>query len=668
MEWTSNGPRSNLESGLVPGGRSGGDPITWTYVIENTGGVTLTDISVTDDPVQTIDCGGVTMLDPEDDPLTCTATGTAEEGQYENTATVTATVGSIPEGVGRQLLGEEELPTVEDSDPSHYFGSALRITKTPDSQTVNPGQTASFNISLRNEGGDTITDIAVDDPLTTDCIRAAGVIPDLAPGGNFSYACQTEPLTLGFTNEATASGLIFDEEEVEAADTAEVVVSAVIGISKMPETQQINAGETASFSITIENLGGSTLTNVVVEDPLTPDCIRGIEGEGGVIETVPDLEPEETYTYACETDELFADLTNVATASADGVSPNSDSAFVDVITPIEISKDPDEQQVTPGGTASFTILVRNNSAETLTQVQVDDPAAPNCTRALDDLGPGATDSYVCIAGPLSSDLNNVATVMALDGGGNEVSDSDSAFVEILPDVEISKTPDNQQVNPGDTATFAITIRNASEEATLTNIVVQDPLTPDCIRGIEGEGGTIETIPDLGPGVAHTYTCETEPLFADLTNVDTVSADGVAPRSDSAFVDVITALEISKEPDEQEVNSGETATFSILVRNNSSETLTQVQVDDPATPNCSRLLDDLGPEEFVRYECTTGPLSADLTNVATVTAQDGSGNALSDSDSAFVKVFADIQISKTPDAQQVNPGQNATFTIVVTDRL
>ena len=27
MEWTSNGPRSNLESGLVPGGRSvGGDP------------------------------------------------------------------------------------------------------------------------------------------------------------------------------------------------------------------------------------------------------------------------------------------------------------------------------------------------------------------------------------------------------------------------------------------------------------------------------------------------------------------------------------------------------------------------------------------------------------------------------------------------------------------
>ena len=369
------------------------------------------------------------------------------------------------------------------------------------------------------------------------------------------------------------------------------------------------------------------------------------------------------HTYTCETETLFADLTNVATVSADGVAPRSDSAFVDVFTTVEISKQPDEQEVATGGTATFSMVVRNNGPEILTQVQVADAAAPNCSRVLADLNPEDVFQYNCTTGPLLDDLTNVATVTALDGGGNLVTDSDSAFVKVFPDVEISKTPDIQQVNPGQKATFAITIRNVSG-STLSNIVVEDPLTPDCIRGILGESGTIETIPDLGAGAAHTYTCDTEALFADLTNLATVSADGVAPRSDSAFVDVFTPVEISKEPDEQEVNSGQTFTFSIVVKNNTDQSLTQIQVSDPLAPNCSRELDDLNPEDFVRYECVSGPLFADLTNVATVVALDGGDNLVTDSDSAFVKVFPDITISKVPDTQQVIPGQKATFTITV----
>ena len=61
-----------------------GDPITWEYVVQNTGNVALTDVSVSDDK-ETVECPKTTLAAGE--AMTCTASGTAELGQYENTAT-----------------------------------------------------------------------------------------------------------------------------------------------------------------------------------------------------------------------------------------------------------------------------------------------------------------------------------------------------------------------------------------------------------------------------------------------------------------------------------------------------------------------------------------------------------------------------------------------------
>ena len=74
-----------------------GDPLTWTYKVTNTGNVTLTNVTVTDDKLANdgtvIDCGGVSpnknviaSLAPAASK-TCTATGTAVANLYENTGT-----------------------------------------------------------------------------------------------------------------------------------------------------------------------------------------------------------------------------------------------------------------------------------------------------------------------------------------------------------------------------------------------------------------------------------------------------------------------------------------------------------------------------------------------------------------------------------------------------
>src|SRR5262249_32603181 len=88
-----------------------GSPVTWSYLVTNTGNVPLNSIAVSDDVLGAITCPGTSLAPGES--MTCTATGTAAAGQYENNGTVTA----VPTSGG----------TVTDTDPSHYFGSAAGI-------------------------------------------------------------------------------------------------------------------------------------------------------------------------------------------------------------------------------------------------------------------------------------------------------------------------------------------------------------------------------------------------------------------------------------------------------------------------------------------------------------------------------------------------------------
>ena len=89
-----------------------GDPVTWTYVVKNTGTVPLTGIVVTDQPPATINCNGQTTL-ALGASMTCTATaiGGAVLGQYSNVATATGT-----------FTFNGITNTVSDTDASNYRG------------------------------------------------------------------------------------------------------------------------------------------------------------------------------------------------------------------------------------------------------------------------------------------------------------------------------------------------------------------------------------------------------------------------------------------------------------------------------------------------------------------------------------------------------------------
>jgi hypothetical protein len=104
-----------------------GDPVTWTYVVTNTGNMDLFNVVVTDDQGAVITCpsGNPIPLLPVGASETCTATGIADDVTLPGVPTVPGTCGTTPGTPLYENMGKatgEYLPGefVEDDDPSHY--------------------------------------------------------------------------------------------------------------------------------------------------------------------------------------------------------------------------------------------------------------------------------------------------------------------------------------------------------------------------------------------------------------------------------------------------------------------------------------------------------------------------------------------------------------------
>ncbi len=272
-------------------------------------------------------------------------------------------------------------------------------------------------------------------------------------------------MTADFTNTADVVADAADGGQVTASDSADVeVISPAIGVTKDPALQNILAGQDATFTITINNLGDSELTNVVVSDLAAPDCDA----------TFASLPVAGSETVTCSVAGVTADFTNTVDVTADDLSgqqvTDTDTAEVVVVSgAIDIQKTPNLQVIPAGTTATFDITVLNAGPVDLFNVTVTDSSAPDCDSTLASLPIGATSTYSCTLSPVPADFTNTADVVAEDAAGNTVTDTDTADVDtVSPSISVSKTPDIQTVIEGGTATFTITVTNTGD-ADLTGV-------------------------------------------------------------------------------------------------------------------------------------------------------------------------------------------------------
>jgi uncharacterized repeat protein (TIGR01451 family) len=187
---------------------------------------------------------------------------------------------------------------------------------------------------------------------------------------------------------------------------------------------------------------------------------------------------------------------------------------------VSLSKEPQNQIVSSGSAAQFTITVANTGNVALQEITVSDPLTPNCNREVNTLAPGAEVSYTCQRPNVTASYLNSAGATAASSAG-PVSASANAYVSVRSDaLRISVIPDTQNAARGGRAEFLIVVLNTSSDIFLTNVTVNDPVSSDC--------NFDPAVPyNLAPGANLNYVCAQPVVDAPFGSVITAQARNFA---------------------------------------------------------------------------------------------------------------------------------------------
>lgn len=423
-----------------------GDVIHYSYAVTNTGDVTFPGpVTVTDDRA-TVACPAGSLAPGA--TITCTATYTIAQadvstGAVTNVATAHANGTSSNQSQATVTLSGSPSPGPTPPNPTPPTAhSSIGIAKGPKTQRILVGGTATFTITVVNDGTTTLHDVSVADPLASACSRTSASIAalaSLAPGANVTYTCSHSNVQKRFTNVATATGTDANGQRVEASSSASVTVvtplqpppPSAVAIVKAPASQSIAHNGVASFTITVKNTGTVVVSDVKVSDPHAPACDRRFAR----------LAVGQAVSYGCARTGVVASFRNVAVVtwkSARGRAGVASSHRVVVLVAapappqhpgISIVKNPSVQTVSHDR-AQFRITVRNTGNVTLHGVEVMDPQAPRCSRTIGTLAKGRAVSYGCARERVSDAFTNTATATGVSRAGTRVQATDSAVVKV----------------------------------------------------------------------------------------------------------------------------------------------------------------------------------------------------------------------------------------------
>lgn len=348
-----------------------GTPITWTYVVKNTGNVALTDISVNDDIEGPI--GSIESLAPGASE-TLTKTGIAVEGPYTNTSTAEV---------------EYDGTTYTDTDTSSYTGYVpevpdIYITKTTngsDGPTLDVGDPVTWTYEVTNTGNVTLTDISVDDDIEL----YIGNIASLEPGASATLTKSGTAKEGQYTNIATATGKYGEGETdvVTATDTSwyigEVpfIPAPSLTIDKTTNDTDgptLVVGEPIVWSYLVKNTGNVELKNIKVTDDKEGDIgtIASLMPGAETILTTTGKAVKGAYTNTGTAEGWYGETayTDQDVSNYTGIDPDAPA--------LSINKSANTSTYTAAGNIiTYTILVTNTGNTTLTGVTVSDNLIPN---------------------------------------------------------------------------------------------------------------------------------------------------------------------------------------------------------------------------------------------------------------------------------------------------
>ncbi|MFJ9317740.1 hypothetical protein ACIRN4_26355 [Pimelobacter simplex] len=607
-----------------------GATITYSFVVTNTGNVTLTDLGVTEGAfngsgaMSAVDCGETTSLAPGEQAV-CTATyEVTQEDVDRGDLTNTATASGTPPSGDPVTSPEDRVAIPQDSAPG------LRLEKSADPASYTAaGEEITYRFVLTNTGNVTLTDLTVAEGDFSGTGEMSAIsCPDtpLRPGEQAtctaSYRTTQADVDAGrIDNTATAEATPPRGDPVRSEpDSAEITAEpdpAVEVVKQASPVTVVAVGDVITYTFTVTNTGNVTLSDVAVDDRQEAPAGE-LDGPITCADTTlaPGAETECTATYTVTQADLDHGSVN-DTATASGTPPGGGDPVTSPPSDASVSADPRPalevvKQASPatvaavGDVITYTFTVTNTGNVTLSDVAVDDrqdaPAGDldgPITCADTTLAPGAetecTATYTVTQADLDhGSVNDTATASGTPpGSGDPVTSppSDaSVAADRSPSLALAKAAAPETVAAvGDVITYTFTVTNTGN-VTLTDLAIDDRQAPPA--------GRLDAAPSCGvtrlaPGAETTCSATYTVTQADLDHGrvdDTATASGTPPgggdpvTSNEADASVAAAqapaIAVAKAGTPAAVTRvGEQISYTFTVTNTGNVTLTDIAVED-----------------------------------------------------------------------------------------
>ncbi len=609
-----------------------GETITYSFVVRNTGNVTLTGVAVTDAKAGPVTCPATTLTPGQ--ATTCTASvhtvtqAEVDAGSIDNSATATG----VPPGGGTITSPPDLVRTpAATPNPSLVLKKLATLNDANSSGVAELGETITYTFEVRNTGNVTLTGVAVADPKagTVSCPATP-----LAPGA--ATTCTAAPYTV--TQDDVDLGAVANTATATATPPAGGTTTSRPAKRSVPVKTQAPAltltktatltdgnnngvadvGEEIVYTFVATNAGDVTLTSVAVTDtkagPVSCDQTTLAPGAS------TNCQATSAYTVT-QADVNAGVVDNRAFATAqppgnnDPVESNHPRAQVPVPSPrpllalVKSARLDDGNSnglADVGETIAYSFEVTNVGNVTMTDIQVDDPDAGPVTCTPTTLAPGASascdadDDYTVTQDDVDRGyILNLATASGQPPTGGRIPSPESGT--LVP----ASTPQPllTLLKKGALVSDANGIADVGDRIRYTFLVTNaGNVTMDAVSVDDAKAGSI-TCPDttLAPGAS--TTCEADSLYT-VTQADVdagvvsnvAQAGGTTPGSvrvpsNASRVRIGTTLPspglfLAKTAQLNDTNNngtadvGETVGYGFQVRNTGTVTITGLAIDDP----------------------------------------------------------------------------------------
>lgn len=448
-----------------------GTTVTYTYVLRNTGDVTLTGVTLVDDRLGPV--GIASAFAPGQ-----VETRTAAAALFANTTNLAVASGSY---------GTSGTP----------FSGSAQATASATVQVAAPqvGVSVAVDRPVALAGTPVVWTYRMSNPTTSYPLTAAEmsvdgsqvVAPQALAAGASVVVTRAAVASVDVTSSATASATYASMPVTASAQAALDVIAPRLAFSRSSDTSIQVSGGSVVHTFTVANTGDVTLAGVTVSDTALGSVLASttlLPGQG-VTRTVSAQVSSgvSTATASGSDTRLGTPVSAVATLALTATTPSL--AFAHSVA----------SAVVLAGDVQHTFVVRNSGDAALSGVTVTWPGGSFGPTVL---APSAAATYT---GSLAAaaDVTVPSTVTASYGSagtpyhGQLARVASVALDVIAPSVTISKSVNRSLVNSGIPVTATFTVRNTGDTTLVAGSVA------DAAFGVVGVPGS------LGPGLSRVVT-------------------------------------------------------------------------------------------------------------------------------------------------------------------